>query len=193
MKYALSLDVAAASADLLMTELDNLSITVEGTVWPFNGMMCFMDKISAVAANNLQPTIFVEAGFKIQAVSAGWTLQVITDKGSITLRNFVSATIAQFTKGVLYGVSQFQALALQTIPQIVVLPIPFNKTDNNLRFMNANKVPYFAYENTTPQGLTTVQVYQVEIVPTAMQQNAIEKNVSRQIKAGATQSIVQNK
>jgi len=171
MKYIIKRTTAFADEAALQAGIDSLSITIEGTAQRFKGLMPAMDKISAVANEDLKPYIFIETQFKVQSVSTGWTLEVITDKGQIGLQNITQATVAQLTKGVLYLVSAEQSAALQVIPEVKNLVIPLTTTDMTNTVVTAATVPFFAFENFQPIGLLTLTVIQLEIVPANMQVN----------------------
>jgi hypothetical protein len=192
MKYYITLSAPAANTDALITEIKNLDITVEGTAFSFLAMCPSFKKVTAFSVDDLQPSFAIEADYKIQNVSAGWAVQVITDAGQVSLTQPVTATIAKFTRGVLYLVEQSRARALQVIvtPTIIVVPTDLIGATKPL-VVQSTTMPYFAFEEGTPQGENTLGVIQFNVVAEAVQVNNILASQSKAIKASATMSNIQ--
>lgn len=193
MKYILKRGTAFADNAALMTGIDALTITVEGTAFRFRSMMPFFQKVSCGADEDLKPYIYVECDFKLQSLSSGWDLECITDKGNIALKSFSKSTVAQFTKGTAYSIAGSNAKNIQVIPEFPVLVVGVNTSDGDTIPIQADSFRFYAYENSTPFATTTVSVIQADIIPAMMQANLNEQVQSAILKKAAALSIVQNK
>jgi len=190
MKYAIKKNAAAADLNALIASIEALELTIESLTFPMLQICPLFRNATACATDDLLPTLFVESDFNIQAVSAGWTLQTITDKGSVVFKSFSNTNVAQFVKGRVYLVDQYQAFALQMIPAVFQLQVPLNKSAGLSTIFQSTKVVYFAYQDSVPQGLTEVTAIQVNFIPENATQVALDKQKSNFQKIGNMSSVV---
>jgi len=193
MKYQVKTSTPANNLGDLIVAINALELTIEGTAFRFIDLMPTFDRISATAIDEYSVMFYIESQYKIQNVSNGWEVAVITDKGNVALNQFLTASVAQFTKGVLYLVKGTQAFSLQSIvnPMAIVVPYVPEKSDSIV--IQSNTVPYFAYEATVPQGLNSVNAIQINVIPAMIQSNLGLKSQSAAMKGASVMSVIQSK
>lgn len=175
MKYAIKKTAAAASRAALLADLQGLSLTVEGQTFRLRNLLGAMANFGCSIENDYQPVIYIETNFKVQAVSAGFTLETITDKGQIVLSNFTHTSIAKFTKGVFYLIQTNDYIAMQMVAPQIQLYVPTLVAGSDAIVIQPEFIPYFAYDETTPQGLTSVNVIAIDYNTTLSVVQANEK------------------
>jgi len=191
MKYILERTAAFADENALKAGIDGMTITVEGTAFRLIKMLPFINKMIGVAKEDFRPQLYLEVDFKIQAVSAGWTVQVITDQGQVAKKNFVSATVATFTRGTMYAVDATFADALQVVPLTPNMIVQSKSGSGESIIVSAATIPFYAFETSNPQGALNVTCIQCDLVPAMLQANNNSKAVANAVKAGSAMNNVQ--
>ena len=193
MKYFISQNVASANRNDLIQEIEALEVQIEGQSFIFNEILASIANYSAVSLATHRAGIFIETNFIVQGVSAGWTLKTITDSGVTYLSNFTKTSVAKFVKGTMYLVAQEEAYALQIVPSQLVLNVPNSLKGADGIAVSPVYVPYYAYEDSTPQGLTSVNVISIAYNPVLATQATSQKMNSRYEKVASATTILTSK